>query len=277
MTRRTAHIDGLEAHPNLGEIVGVLAQLAHIQDADLVGLAQAWDDSHVVRSARAAALMPDSPLVLEVLAAFEGVGALFADDLRGEASYLTVPSDQVRTALCAVRDAIAGAYAQPVLHRSAHAALLAPWRSMYPTSTVVEPDLGPQAARVKALLALLPLLSGRCHDGDATELYDALSVRALVDESDRAAATQQAFDAAVLTSRRRVWALVRRTGTEAFARPCTQCHRASVSDGEQRRVLTLCLDAACALLVADAVSERTTELLTEPVVSLIPRQRDEPS
>jgi hypothetical protein len=38
--------------------------------------------------------------------------------------------------------------------------------------------------------------------------------------------------------------------------------------------MTMCLDAACALLVADTLSDEMTRLLTEPVTSLIPQQRD---
>ncbi len=275
MTRHPQVIEELERHPNLEEVVGVLAQLAHIRDDDLPRLAVAWSDPPVVREARGRALSPDSPLVLEVLAAFDAVGTLFADDVRGEAGYLTVPAAQVRTALCAVRDAIAAAYAQPVLSRAAHEALLAPWRSVYPCSTVVEPDLGPRAEQVKDLLSVLPRLSVRCHDDVARTLYDALSDRAFVGEQDRATATAHAFDAAVLTSRRRIWALVRRTGSESLGRPCRDCRRTDAADDpDLRRVRTLCLDAACALLVCDALSDETTRVLTDPVLSLIPQQRD---
>jgi hypothetical protein len=78
-----------------------------------------------------------------------------------------------------------------------------------------------------------------------------------VAEDDRAQAAESAFQAAVLTSRRRVWALVRRTGTEGLLRPVHDLPRhAAVSDRETQRVLELCLDAACALLVADAVPGR---------------------
>ncbi len=275
MTRRTQVIEHLEQHPNLAEVVGVLAQLSHIRDADLPLLASAWTDLPAARAARALALSPDSPLVLEVLAAFDALSALFADDVRGEATYLTVPPAEVRTALCAVRDAIAASYAQPVLSPGAYAALLAPWRSVYPTTTVREPDLGPRAAQVKELLSVLPLLSERCHDGAGRALYDALADRAFAGQDDRATATEHAFDAAVLTSRRRVWALVRRTGTESLGRPCLRCRSTPTSDDpDLRRVLTLCLDAACALLVADALPDGTTRVLTDPVLSLIPLQRD---
>ena len=38
-------------------------------------------------------------------------------------------------------------------------------------------------------------------------------------------------------------------------------------------MLSLCLDAACALLVADAIDENLVDVLTLPVQALIPRQR----
>jgi hypothetical protein len=274
MGRRTSTIGLLEEHPNLPEILGVLAQLAHIRDEDLPPLAEAWCNTIGVAEARDRALSPDSPLVLEALAAFEALGALFDDDLRGEAPYVTIASDVTTTALKAVRDAIAGAYAKPILSKAEHAALLRPWRSVFPASTVDEPDLGPNADQVKELLALLPVLSARCHDAEGRRLYDALVDRSFAHESDRADARDEAFQAAVLTSRRRVWALVRRSGAEGLSRPCPTC-RDAVSDArETQRVMALCLDAACALLVADALPDATTSVLTDPVTSLIPRQRD---
>ena len=81
----------------------------------------------------------------------------------------------------------------------------------------------------------------------------------------------------MLTSRRRVWALVRRTGTEGLSRPCVDCGpvttRTADDDRETARVLALCLDAACALLVADALPDTSTGLLADPVLELIPVQR----
>lgn len=273
MTRQRLAIDALENHPNLGEIVGVLAQLAQIRDEDLPVLARSWSDQAPgVREARATALAPDSPLVLEVLAAFEALEALFAEDLRGEAAYLQVPPAVVGTALKAVRDAIAAAYARPVLSRAGHAALMAPWRAVYPTAGRAEPDLGPRSAQVKELLAMLPLLAARCHDADGARLYEALGYRALAQQDERAAASQTAYDAAVLTSRRRVWTLVRRTAAEALGRACPQCRRAGAEPADPR-VATLCLDAACALVVADALGEQTATLLTDSVLSLVPAQR----
>ena len=270
---RRPFIQALEEHPNLEEVLGVLAQLAHVSDADLPRLADAWSNHVAVAEARDKALSPDSPLVLEALAAFEAVGSLFEDDLAGEAAYVTVDPGVTSTALKAVRDAIAGAYAKPVLTRQEHALLMQPWRSVFAERSVHEPDLGPEAARVKALLAALPRLAARCHDADGAALYEQLVDRSFVDECDRAKARDSAFQAAVLTSRRRVWALVRRSGTEGLSRSCPSC-TAPPDQRELNRVLTLCLDAACALLVTDAVSDDLIELLTSPVLSLIPLQRE---
>lgn len=272
---RRGTIERLEDHPNLDEVLGVLAQLAHVGDDDLVRLANGWTNNAYVAAARDKALTPDSPLVLEVLASFEAVAALFADDLAGEAAYVTVDPTTTSTALKAVRDAIAASYAKPVLTRGEHAALVKPWRRVYPQATFSEPDLGPRAEAVKGLLSVLPRLAARCHDADSRAVYDTLVDRSLTDEAGREDARDGAFQAAVLTSRRRVWALVRRSGTEGLSRPCQQCgrHGDTGSHEETERVLTLCLDAACALLVADAVPDTLLEVLTAPVQALIPQQR----
>ncbi len=275
MPRRT-FIETLEEHPNLQEILGVLAQLAHIADADLPRLAATWLNNVAVADARDRALRPDNPLVLEALASFEAVTSLFEDDLAGEAAYVTINPSVTSTALKAVRDAIAGAYAQPVLSQQEHALLMRPWLEVFGDRQVHEPDLGPEAVRLKALLAALPRLAQRCHDQEGAALYAQLVDRSFVDEVDRAQARDSAFQAAVLTSRRRMWALVRRSGTEGLSRSCPSCPRygAALDQGELHRVLTVCLDAACALLVTDAVSDALIELLTTPVLSLIPVQRE---
>lgn len=273
---RHSFISALEQHPNLTEVLGVLAQLAHVTDAELPRLAAAWSNNGALADARDKALSPDSPLVLEALAAFEALTSLFEDDLAGEASYVTIDPAVTSTALKAVRDAIAGAYAQPVLSQAEHGLLMAPWRTVYAPADVHEPDLGPEGLRVKALLAALPRLAARCHDEEGADLYARLVDHSFVDECDRATARDSAFQAAVLTSRRRVWALVRRSGAEGLSRACPTCP--PVQDhSELSRVMTVCLDAACALLVADAVSEDLITLLTAPVLSLIPPQRDKPN
>lgn len=273
MGRQTAPVRRLEEHPNLPEILGVLARLAHIEDAHLIALADAWVNSPSLSESRNRALQPDSPLVLEVLAAYDALTALFADDLVGSASYVVVDAAVTERALKAVRDALAAAYAQPILGRRGYDALLRPWRTVFPTDTVLEPDLGPRAEQVKGLLSALPRLAGRCHDTTGRALFEALVDRSFVAESDRAQAARTAFEAAVLTSRRRVWALVRRSGTEGLMRPCARCHAHAPQDRDEERVLELCLDAACALLVADAVPDACTALLADPVLALIPLQR----
>lgn len=274
-TRHHQGVARLEDHPNLAEVVGILASLAHISDDDLPRLAAAWCNSPSLAIARDRALGPDSPLIVEVLAAFEALGALFADDVLGEAPYVAVEPAVAIRALKAVRDAIAAAYARPTLSRQDHAALMRPWRLVYPQPTVAEPDLGPRSEQVKKVLGVFPLLAVRCHDAAGRALFEALVDRSFLAESERAEAVASAFQAAVLTSRRRIWALVRRTGAEHLARPCQTCRSLPGADAwESSRVLELCLDAACALLVADALPDVFTSLLTEPVTSLIPLQRE---
>lgn len=271
--RRIATITSLDEHPNLPEILGVLAQLPHVSDRDLVRLADNWRNTVFLAEARARALDPDSPLVLEVLAAFEAVQALFADDVCGEAEYVELDPEVASVALKAVRDAIAAAYAEPLLSRTEHAALMAPWRAVYPTALVDEPDLGEHASTVKALLSAMPRLATRCHDNDAALLYDEILRTSMVlDEDVRAVARDEAWQAALLTNRRRVWGLVRRSGAEGIGRFCGQC-RTRHDDDDTMRVLSLCLDAACALLVADAIDDNLVDVLTLPVQKLIPLQR----
>ena len=270
---RRSTISRLEEHPNLPQVLGVLAQLVHIEDDDLPRLAAAWSDDAALAQARARALQPDSPLVCEVLAAFDAVAALFEDDLRGDAPYVTVPPLVAARALRAVRDAVAGAYARPVLRRAEHAALLRPWLAVYPGGGVAEPDLGPQAEQVKALLAALPRLTSRCHDGQGRGLWDELVDRSYVAEGERRDARASAFSAAVLTRRRRLWTLVRRSGTAGLQRGCPVCRTRPATDRESERVLELCLDAACALLVSDALPATATALLTAPITALVPAQR----
>jgi hypothetical protein len=271
--RRTAPISSLDEHPNLTEILGVLAQLPHISDRELERLADAWHNTVSLAEARSHALEPDSPLVLEVLAAFEAVQSLFSDDVNGDADYLSVPPGVASVGLKAIRDAVAAAYARPVLNRPEHAALMTAWRAVYPTNSVDEPDLGMHSAEVKALLSAMPLLATRCHDNGAASLYDELlDCTWNLDEDVRSVARDEAWRAAVLTNRRRVWGLVRRSGAEGIGRFCPQCRTRS-DDHDTMRVLSMCLDAACALLVADAIDDNLVDVLTLPVQALIPRQR----
>ena len=271
--RRSSEIVALDEHPNLPEILGVLAQLAHVSDGDLPRLAKAWHNTVFLAEARARALSPDSPLVLEVLSAFEAVQALFADDLSGEEDFLSVEPEVASVALKAIRDAIAAAYARPVLSRTEHSALMAAWRAVYPIDLVEEPDLGERANEIKSLLSAMPRLALRCHDTEAASLFESIvDVSWTLDEDVRDVARQEAWSAAVLTNRRRVWELVRRSGAEGIGRFCPTC-RTRNDDDQTTRVLSLCLDAACAMLVADAIDDNLLDVLTLPVQTLIPRQR----
>ena len=274
MARRAA-IGRLEDHPNLAEILGVLAQLPHVDDTHLEALARSWRNTVAVAEARRRALSPDSPLIIEVLAAFDAVAALYADDLAGGHDYITVEPGTACTALKAVRDAIAAAYARPILGRGEYACLISAWRSVFPRPTVREPDLGPGAEEVKRLLGLLPTLADRCHDDAGRRVYDGLLVHAMtLDESAHDEAVSAAFSAAVRTGRRRVWTLVRRSAAEGLGRFCVACrspHTDAAYDDE--RVLELCADAACALLVQDELPTGAAATLTAPLRHLIPLQR----
>lgn len=271
-------IERLEEHPNLRGILGVLSRLAHITDEELVTLAQCWRNTPHIAAARDKALSPDSPLIVEVLAAFDAVSALYADDLAGDQDYITLPSDVTTLALKAVRDAIAAAYAKPILTRLEFAALNRPWRTVFPRVTASEPDFGPGAADVKRVLSTMPALSRRCHDETSREAYEGLLVAALtLDGADHADMMEAAFRAAVFTGRRRVWTLVRRGVMEGFARPCPTC-RGRVDDDESypdERVVELCADLACAMLVLDALDTGTTATLTGPL-SMLSRARPGP-
>jgi hypothetical protein len=271
--RRTTPIVSLDDHPNLPEILGVLAQLPHVTDSELPRLAKAWHNTVFLADARSHALDPDAPLVLEVLSAFEAVQALFADDIAGDGDYLSVEPEIATVALKAIRDAIAAAYARPVLSRAEHSALMAAWRVVYPIDMVEEPDLGSRATEIKTLLSAMPTLATRCHDPEAAALYDAIAdVSWVLDEDVRSVARDEAWQAAVLTNRRRIWELVRRSGAEGIGRFCPRCRERN-DDDMTVRVLSLCIDAACALLVADAVDDNLVDILTLPVQALIPRQR----
>ena len=270
---RKPAISRLEEHPNALEIVGILAQLPHIPDTDLPRLAQNWTNTVYVAEARAHALEPDSPLVVEVLAAFEALVALFDEDLAGDAEYVTVEPQVTTLALKAVRDAIAAAYAKPVLSRGEYNALIRPWREVYPALALEEPDLGPSGDSVKALLLALPRLAHRCHDHAGREIYDRLARLAAVGDEDlREVARAEAWRVAVLTSRRRIWTMVRRSAAEGLGRWCPDCRDLRDHDDEEM-VFSLCADAACAMLVADALDDTLVDVLTLPLADVIPAQR----
>ncbi len=272
--RRTiTPIGSLDAHPNLTEIRAVLSRLPCLPDSALPLLAGAWHNTTLLAEARRRALEPDSPLVVEVLACFETVQSLYAEEIRGGADYLTVDPEVTSTALKAIRDAIAAAYARPILTGIEHDALMQAWRTVFPTDKVADPDLGSRADDVMALLAAMPRLAARCHDASAAGEYASILLAgANIDEEVRSAAQDEAWHAAVLTSRRRVWQLLCSTGADSINGYCTTC-RQRRRDPDTTRVLTLCVDAACGLLVAGTLDEDIVEVLVTPVSCLLPAHR----
>ncbi len=275
MILRSRRIDRLEDHPNLRGILTILTQLVHASDAELGQLASAWRNTPQLAVARDKALSPDAPLVVEVLAAFDALSAIYADDLAGIDDYVTVDPGITATALKAVRDAVAAAYAKPILARSEYSALMRPWRAVYPRGRGHEPDLGPFGSEVKRVLAALPVLARRCHDADSLRVYDGLLVTALTrDEIEHRDAMETAFNSAVRTGRRRVWTLVRRSAAEGFWRLCPSCRKMiNLEDIDaDQRVMELCADLACALLVQDILDPDTAANLTAPLHTLVPLQ-----
>lgn len=269
---RACVIASLEDHPNRGEIVEVLSQITQVGDADLATLARWWRNTRTVSTARGRALDPDSPLIIETLASLDAVTALYAEDLAGTAPYIALDPAVTTVALKAVRDAVVAAYGRPILGRAGYRALIAPWRAVFPRGRVGEPDLGPGGPGVQRLLETFAGLSARCHDAEPALQWDGLLASALVvDEEEHGRAVAVAWEAAVRTGRRRVWALVRRSAAEGLGRCCPSCRRRP--DRDEERFLQLGMDAVCGLLVADAVDPATTRVLITAVAHLVPEPR----
>ena len=264
-----AAITSTETHPHCAEILGVLAQVVHLDDEGVRRLALAWTDTADVAHARDKALQPDTPLILEVLAAFDSIAGLFADDLAGTAPYVTLPAPTTALALKAVRDAIAAAYARPVLTPQEYAELSAPWHSVFPDRRMQMPDFGPQHHEVLALLASIPGLSCHRHDEGAASLRDALLVHARgLDPATHRDAIESAWQAAVMTGRRRLWFLASRSVQESYNRACPPCARAANDD--DRAVLAVCLGVVAGMLVRDMLDTESADSLLAPVASLMP-------
>jgi hypothetical protein len=262
-------ITSTETHPHCAEILGVLAQIVHLDDEGLRRLALAWRDTVDVARARDKALQPDTPLILEVLSAFDSLAGLFADDLAGTAPYVTVPAPITALALKAVRDAVAAAYARPVLTAQEYAELSAPWHSVYPDRRMQMPDFGPQHHEVLGLLTSIPGLACHRHDPEAARLRGALLLHARgLDADAHGHAVESAWQAAVLTGRRRLWFLASRSANESYNRACPSCAR--LVDDDDRAVLAICLGVVAAMLVRDVLDEESAETLLAPVGSLMP-------
>jgi hypothetical protein len=262
-------ITSTETHPHCAEILGVLAQVVHLDDDGLRRLALAWQDTAEVARARDKALQPDTPLILEVLSAFDSIAGLFADDLAGTAPYITLPAPTTALALKAVRDAIAAAYARPVLSPQEYAELSAPWHSVYPDRRMQMPDFGPQHHEVLALLQSIPNLACHRHDDDAASLRANLLLHARgLDPDAHGSAVESAWEAAVVTGRRRLWFLASRSAQESYNRACGTCAR--LTDEDDHAVLAICLGVVAAMLVRDVLDGESADALLAVAPSLLP-------
>lgn len=139
---RRRRLSSLDQHPNLHEILNMLARIPHLSDREIARLAHGWRDNRFVAGARHRALSPTSPLVIELLAAFDRVDTMFANDLARYDSYDRCdPYDPnphiVNTALKAIRDGLAAAYARPILRRGEYVALIGPWRRALPAPEAI--------------------------------------------------------------------------------------------------------------------------------------------
>lgn len=263
-------LTGVEQHPHYAEILGVLAQIVEVDDEGLRRLALAWRDTPDVARARDKALSPDTPLILEVLAAFDSLAALFADDLAGTAPYVTLPAPTAALALKAARDALAAAYARPVLTSREYADLSGPWHSVYPESTRLRrPDFGPQHDELMAVLDAVPSLACHRHDSAVAARHEALLDYARdLDATAHGVAVDSAWHAAVVSGRRRLWFLASRSLQESYHRAaCPACLRAC--DDEDRAVIAVCLGLVAATLVRDVLDEESAATLLAPLGALL--------
>ena len=182
-----------------------------------------------VAAARRKALSPDSPLVVEVLAAFDALVYLFADDLAGDCDFITVEPQVTSIALKAVRDAIAAVYARPILSRSEYSTLLAPWRTIYREERQVPaPTSAPRPLKIRGLLSSLPRLATRCHDPQTRETYEHLVVTAMTLDEERTpppARRRSAPPSSPAVAAPGRWS--RRSAAEGLGRYCPECRTAA--------------------------------------------------
>jgi hypothetical protein len=135
--RRRFTLSSLDEHPNCHEVRSILRRVPVLTEHELARLAGGWRDNNFLAGAREHALSLDSPLIVEVLAAFDSIDDDPADlDRLGSASSGTTLKPHVANiAGKAVRDAIAAAYARPILGRAEYLALIGPWRRAFPTGS----------------------------------------------------------------------------------------------------------------------------------------------
>ena len=276
-TERTV-IDHLEDHPDLPVIMDVLSRLTLVDGSQLAGLAAAWRNDSRTSRWRDLALSPDSPLIMEVLHAFDTITELYADDVAGTSGYLTVPGPVAARGVKAIRDALAAAYAKPVLPPHGYLALARPWIVVMgqDENPADGPDLGPAAATIRRVMAAAGGLANRCHDPDARRAFDDLSALGLSGGDERRDARDAAWSAAVASQRRRTWALLRHTLSQQVARGCASCGHGPDERRDAERAVVVAADGACALLVLDIAAAGAVQFLVEPLSVLVPPPRTPP-
>jgi hypothetical protein len=271
-------LTSLDEHPNLCEILDILGRVPRLTEREIARLARGWRDNTFLAEARHRALSPDSPLVIDVLAAFDRVDAVFFDDL-DDSSEGTLPL--VNTALKAIRDALAAAYARPVLTRAEYIALIGPWRRTLPSvdERVAPAGIVTRTAAVEDLLEAFAGLRARCHDARSRDLFDKLvDAASHRDPEAIAVAREAAWTSAVASSRRRQWMLLRQTVHDALNRSCEVCDGPAQTETVETAetvelVRALCADAVCGILMADALETTTMRALVDPAARLLPSPR----
>jgi hypothetical protein len=130
------------------------------------------------------------------------------------------------------------------------------------------PDFGPQHHEVLALLSSIPGLACHRHDPEAASLRANLLLHARGMEPDaHGNAVESAWQAAILTGRRRLWFLASRSAQESYNRACGTCARLADDD---HAVLAICLGVVAAMLVRDVLDNDSADTLLAPVGSLMP-------
>lgn len=135
--RRSLALSSLNEHPNSQEVRSILRRVPVLTEHEMARLAGGWRDNNFLAGARQHALSPDSPLIVEVLAAFDSINDDPAelDPVGSAPSGTTLKPHVVNIAGKAIRDAIAAAYARPILGRAEYIALIGPWRRAFPTDS----------------------------------------------------------------------------------------------------------------------------------------------
>jgi len=134
---RRRPVTELVSHPNLDEITGIVGQIPLLDVDDLRLLGESWSNTTEAAQARARALDPECPLVVDVLRTFESITTTFRDTVAESDC-----PELAGSGLKALRDAVAGAFARPSLPRRGHKVPLKPGRTAFPAPRLDTGDIG---------------------------------------------------------------------------------------------------------------------------------------